>query len=72
MSNILPTSILGRTDLEVTSMSFGAMEICGTHIWGGCQVTSQQAKTILNAALDKGIYFIDNANDYEWSEECIG
>jgi aryl-alcohol dehydrogenase-like predicted oxidoreductase len=68
----LPTSVLGRTGLDVTRLSFGAMEIRGSRIWGGRAVTDQQAETILNAVLDEGINFIDTANDYGRSEEFIG
>jgi len=63
---------LGRTGLEVTDLSYGAMEVRGSRIWGGRAVTEQQAETILNAVLDSGINFIDTANDYGRSEEFIG
>lgn len=72
MSTSLPTSVLGRTGLDVTRLSFGAMEIRGSRIWNGRAVTDQQAETILNAVLDEGINFIDTANDYGRSEEFIG
>ena len=63
---------LGRTGLEVTDLSYGAMEVRGSRIWGGRAVTEQQAETILNAVLDSGINFIDMSNDYGRSEEFIG
>lgn len=63
---------LGRTGLEVTDLSYGAMEVRGSRIWGGRAVTEQQAETILNAVLDSGINFIDTSNDYGRSEEFIG
>src|SRR5688500_20278405 len=72
MSKALPTSVLGRTGLDVTRLSFGAMEIRGSRIWDGRPVTDQQAETILNTVLDAGINFIDTANDYGRSEELIG
>ena len=72
MTRALATSVLGRTGLDVTRLSFGAMEIRGSRIWGGRAVTDQQAETILNAVLDEGINFIDSANDYGRSEEFIG
>jgi aryl-alcohol dehydrogenase-like predicted oxidoreductase len=72
VSKVLPTSVLGRTGLAVTRLSFGAMEIRGSRIWGGRPVTDQQAETILNSVLDEGINFIDTANDYGRSEEFIG
>ena len=72
MSESFPTSVLGRTGLEVTRLSFGAMEIRGSRIWNGRSVTDRQAETILNTVLDEGINFIDTANDYGRSEEFIG
>src|SRR5215510_6306753 len=72
MTGALPTSVLGRTGLRVTRLSFGAMEIRGSRIWNGRAVTDHQAETILNAVLDEGINFIDTANDYGRSEEFIG
>jgi aryl-alcohol dehydrogenase-like predicted oxidoreductase len=63
---------LGRTGLEVTDLSYGAMEVRGSRIWGGRAVTEGQAETILHAVLDSGINFIDTANDYGRSEEFIG
>ena len=68
----LPTSILGRTGIEVTKLGYGAMEVRGTRIWGGRPVTDDEADRILNAVLDSGITFIDTANDYGRSEEYIG
>jgi len=64
--------ILGRTNLNVTQLGFGAMEIRGKRIWGGRDVTDNQAETILNAVLDSGINFVDTAYDYGKSEEYIG
>jgi len=72
MATPLATAVLGRTNLEVTRLSFGAMEVRGSRIWGGRPVTDDQAKTILNAVLDAGINLIDTANDYGRSEEYIG
>jgi aryl-alcohol dehydrogenase-like predicted oxidoreductase len=72
VSEALPTSVLGRTGLPVTRLSFGAMEIRGPRIWNGRPVTDRQAETILNAVLDEGIDLIDTANDYGRSEEFIG
>jgi len=68
----LPTSVLGRTGIEVTKLGYGAMEVRGTRIWGGRPVADEEADTILNAVLDSGITFIDTANDYGRSEEYIG
>jgi aryl-alcohol dehydrogenase-like predicted oxidoreductase len=68
----LPTATLGRTGLEVTRLGYGAMEVRGSRIWEGRPVTDNQAETILNAVVDRGINFIDTANDYGRSEEYIG
>jgi len=64
--------ILGKTNLHVTVLGHGAMEIRGPRIWGGRPVTDKQAETILHAVLDGGINFIDTAWDYGLSEEYIG
>lgn len=57
MANGLITTTLGRTDLEVTKLGFGAMEIRG--VPRGRDVTSTHAHDILNAVLDSGINYID-------------
>lgn len=68
----METSTLGRTGLNVTRLSFGAMEIRGPRIWNGRPVTDAEADRILNAVLDAGINFIDTAYDYGLSEQYIG
>ncbi len=65
-------SVLGRTNLPVTKLGFGAMEIRGPRIWNGRPVTDDEAQRILNAVLDAGINFIDTSYDYGRSEEYIG
>ena len=72
MTQKLPTTVLGRTKLQITRLGYGAMEVRGSRIWSGRPVTEDQAKTILNAVLDNGINFIDTSNDYGRSEEFIG
>ena len=63
---------LGKTELEVTVLGHGAMEIRGPRIWSGRPVTDAEAERILNAVLDAGINFIDTSYDYGLSEEYIG
>lgn len=63
---------LGRTGYEATVLGFGAMEIRGPRIWGGRELTDDQAERILHAVLDAGINLIDTAWDYGRSEEYIG
>ncbi len=73
MSNTsLPQNTLGRTNLPVTKLGYGAMEVRGSRIWGGRPVEDAEAESILNAVVDSGITFIDTANDYGKSEEYIG
>ena len=72
MQSTLPRKTLGRTELEVTALGYGAMEVRGSRIWGGRAIEDQDAERILNAVLDEGINFIDTANDYGRSEEFIG
>ena len=60
---------LGRTDLPVTVLAYGAMEIRKSQAEG---VSDDEAERILNAVLDAGINFIDTAPDYGLSEQRIG
>ena len=60
----LPTAILGRTDLEVTRLGYGAAHRRA--------LTDDEIGNMLNRVLDAGINFIDTANDYGNSEEMIG
>jgi len=68
----MQTSILGRTNLQVTRLGFGAMELRGPRIWNGRAFADEQAERVLNAVLDAGVNFIDTSNDYGRSEELIG
>lgn len=70
--NDLPTTILGRTDYQVTKLGYGAMELRGTGGMRGRQITAEAADKILNAVLDAGINLIDTSPDYGQSEERIG
>jgi len=65
----LPTRILGRTGLEVTTLGYGAMSLDDRF---GRTLTAEEASTVLNAVLDAGINFIDTSPDYGPSEEFIG
>jgi aryl-alcohol dehydrogenase-like predicted oxidoreductase len=66
----LPRRTLGRTDLEVTALGYGAMELRGAPTGPG--VSDAEAGQVLNAVLDAGITFIDTSPDYGRSEELIG
>ena len=66
----LPKRTLGRTELEVTALGYGAMELRGAP--RGREVTPKQANGLLNTVLDSGINFIDTSIDYGQSEELIG
>lgn len=69
----LPTSVLGRTGLEVTKLGFGAMELRGPGGRGmGRPVDEEAAGVLLNAVVDSGINYIDTSPDYGLSEELIG
>lgn len=67
---------LGRTDLEVTFLGFGALEI--GRDWGLGDADAirkpdgETAATVLHAVLDLGINLIDTASAYHYSEERIG
>ncbi|WP_437553396.1 aldo/keto reductase [Sorangium sp. So ce367] len=66
----LPTRLLGRTGVRVTTLGFGAMELRGAP--RGPELSDQEAERILNDVLDAGINFIDTSIDYGRSEERIG
>lgn len=51
---------LGRTDMRVSAISFGAWAIGGS--WG--QVDDEQSMRALHAAIDSGVNFIDTADVY--------
>jgi aryl-alcohol dehydrogenase-like predicted oxidoreductase len=68
----METKRLGRTDLEVTRLGYGAMELRNTHFRDGRIFTPKDAELILNKVLDGGINFIDTSYDYPHSEEYIG
>ena len=54
------TQSLGRTELQVTTLGFGAMELRGPSSWRGRELEPRQAESILNEVLDAGINFIDS------------
>ncbi len=56
----------GNTGLRVGALGFGAGHI------GGPDVSEDQAGTILNRAVDRGLTLIDTARGYGLSEERIG
>ena len=60
----LDTAILGRTELQVTRLGYGAAPVR--------DVSEDVAESMLNAVLDTGINFIDTSIDYGRSEEFIG
>ena len=55
---------LGRTELEVSKTSFGALPIQ--------RVSFDEAARLLRRAYDAGVNFFDTANAYTDSEEKIG
>ena len=57
---------LGRTELQVSELGFGAWEIGWTPVDEGDEVGR-----LLNHALDQGINFVDSSAAYRWSEELI-
>lgn len=60
----METITLGRTGLQVSRTSFGALPIQ--------RVSFADARTILRKAYDKGINFFDTARGYSDSEEKMG
>lgn len=68
----LPTATLGRTNLEITKLGYGAMELRGGAGRRARAVDDDTAGQILNAVLNAGINFIDTSPDYGLAEERIG
>jgi aryl-alcohol dehydrogenase-like predicted oxidoreductase len=68
----LPTRILGRTGLPVTTLGFGALELRGMVAGVGRPLLPGQPERILHAALDAGINYINVAVDYGEAEAHIG
>ena len=64
MSDNLPKAVLGRTNLNVTRLGWGAAD---RRVW-----TEDLAESMCNSVLDAGINYVDTANDYGRSEEFIG
>ena len=71
MSDRLPAAILGSTDLEVTRLGYGGLELKGPAV-DGRDLTHGEAAEVLDAVLDSGITLIDTADCYGISEETIG
>ncbi|MBM2812468.1 MAG: yqkF [Chloroflexi bacterium] len=65
----LPKRQLGRTDMQVTALGYGGMELRGDR---GRDISDEEAGRILNAVLDAGVNYIDTSIDYGLSEERIG
>jgi aryl-alcohol dehydrogenase-like predicted oxidoreductase len=61
---------LGSTGVEVSVLSYGAMELRGGP--RGRSLSEAEVADLLNRVLDSGINVIDTAIDYEESEERIG
>lgn len=64
LGKLLPMRRLGRTGQWVTALGFG-----GSHIVGGAHVekpveTDPQAQALIEAALEEGVRFFDNAQQY--------
>src|ERR1700748_2947406 len=64
------TRTLGRTGVDVTILSYGAMELRGQP--RGPEIADEDAGRLLNSVLDRGINLIDTSPDYGRSEELIG
>jgi pyridoxine 4-dehydrogenase len=72
MSKLKMTFKIGG-DLEVNRLGFGAMRLTGKGIWGEPK-NPNQAKRVLERAVELGVNFIDTADSYApaVSERLIG
>jgi len=57
-----PTYLLGG-DMEVNRLGYGAMQLTGTGVWGD-PADRDNAKLVLQAAVESGVNFIDTADAY--------
>ena len=64
----METRLLGKSDLAVSTVCFGAWPIGG----GMGKVDPQKAVKTIHAAIDAGITFIDTAEGYQTSESVLG
>ncbi len=64
----METRVLGKSDLKVSTVCFGAWPIGG----GMGNVDLKQAVGTIQAAVDLGITFIDTAEGYQTSESVLG
>ena len=62
--NSMRKNRLGRTELKVTQIGYGAMELRNTHFRNGNVFTPKDAELILNKVIDSGINYIDTSYDY--------
>lgn len=73
MKNIMPQKKLGRTNLLVSKIGLGTVELGYTYGIGPRTMPSEtEAIKILRAAVDMGITFFDTAHFYGSAEERIG
>ena len=64
----METRVLGKSDLKVSTVCFGAWPIGG----GMGRVDPQEAVKTIHAAINAGIAFIDTAEGYQTSESVLG
>ena len=64
----MQTTVLGKTGLQVGRLGIGLSET-GFNL---SEAEESQAREVLNAAIDRGINFLDTAACYGLSEEQIG
>ncbi|HEY5652687.1 MAG TPA: aldo/keto reductase [Acidimicrobiia bacterium] len=70
MTSKPPIRPLGTTGVEVSALSYGAMELRG--LPRGRDLAESEVGHLLNTVLDSGVTLIDTSIDYEASEERIG
>lgn len=61
-AEIVSTFVIGG-DLEVNRLGYGCMQLTGPGVWGDAP-HREQAKQVLNAAVEAGVNFFDTADSY--------
>lgn len=63
---------LGNTGITISEVGYGAAALFGKNVLGKQGITEEQAFSLIEAALSKGVTFFDTGINYGYSEERLG